>query len=120
MGDYEVVIFKIGRFYAGDMEATALVVAARLPEGRALLGVLHARVHAALRRAHGHGGDRDAPLVEDPQEVRVPAAPLAQEVGLRHPHAVEGERVRVRRVPAVLFVGRLRGKSTPPVRAYAR
>ena len=52
-------------------------------------------------------GDRDAALVEDLEELREPAAPLAEQVGLRHPGVGEGEPVGVGRVPAHLPVGRL-------------
>src|SRR5699024_10608311 len=51
--------------HAGDFEAHRLVLADRLAEGRALLGVAHALVHAALRRTGGQRGDRDAALVQD-------------------------------------------------------
>jgi hypothetical protein len=54
-----------------------------------LLGVAHRVVDAALRRADREGRDGDPALVEDPQEVGVAAAALAEQVLRGHPHVVE-------------------------------
>ena len=86
-----------------------------MPIGRAerlaLLGVLHALVDAALGDAGGDGGDGDAALVQDRQEVGVAAAALAEQVLLRDADVGEGERVRVGGVPADLVVRRLGGEA---------
>src|SRR3712207_7730459 len=52
-------------------------------------------VHAALGGPHRERGDGDGALVEDPQEVGVAAAALAEQVLLGHPDVVEGQRVGV-------------------------
>ena len=51
--------------------------------------------------------DRDAPLVEDLEELGEAPAALPEQVGLGHPGVDEGEPVGVRRVPAHLPVRRL-------------
>ena len=74
--------------------------AERLP----LLRVLHRLVDAALRQPDAERRDRDAPLVEDRQELRVAAAPLAEQVLGRHAAVGERQLAGVGGVPADLGV----------------
>src|SRR5699024_9787114 len=97
--------------HTGDLEGDALEVGDRLAEGLALLRVLHGFVDTALGGADGQGADGDAALVEDAQEVRVAASAFAEQVLFGHLHIVEGERVRVRGVPADLVIGRFGGEA---------
>ena len=52
-------------------------------EGLPLAGVLQAGVEAGLDAADRQRGDRDAAVVEGGQELRVAAAPLAEQVAPR-------------------------------------
>ena len=81
------------------------------PKTVRFLRVVDGRLEAALRGAGRQRGDRDAALVEDVQEVREPAAALAEQVALGHPGVLEGERMRVGGVPADLVVGGLDGEA---------
>ena len=87
-----------------DLELDRLVRADRAAERVPLLGVLHRLVHTALRQARGQRGDGDPALVQDPQELRVAAALLAQQVRRRDADVGEGQLARVRGVPADLGV----------------
>src|SRR5699024_1187742 len=88
-----------------------LEVGDRLAEGLTLLRILHGFVDAALGGTDGQGADGDAAFVEDAQEVRVAAAPFAQQIALGHLDVVEGQRVRVRGVPADLVICRFGGEA---------
>ena len=85
-------------------------------EDRAALRILHSLFKASLRRTGCEGGDRDAPLVENAEEAPEPRAALSEQVGRRHAHPVEGERMRVRCAPPDLVVRRLDGETRGSVR----
>ena len=95
----------------GDLEGDALLAPDRAAEGLPLAGVLDAQVEAGLDAADRQRGDRDPAVVEGGEELRVAAAPLAEQVGLGHPAVLEGQRVGVGGVPAELVVGLLGGEA---------
>ena len=70
-------------------------------------GVGDGIVEAASEHADGEGGDGDAPVVEDLEELGEPPPALAEQVVLGHAALDEREPVRVGRVPAHLAVRRL-------------
>src|SRR5690606_17884548 len=98
------------RLHVGDLELDRLVRADRVAEGLAFARVPQALVDTALREPDAERGDRDPALVEDPQELRVTAATLTEQVLLGHPAVVERQLVSVRTVPADLRVLRCHGE----------
>jgi len=75
----------------------------RLPELPALVGVGECEVVAALREPDTHRGHRDAAAVEDLQELLEALSARAEQVRLRHAHALERQLARVGRAPAELL-----------------
>ena len=76
----------------------------RLAERPALLRVGDRLVERALGEADAHRRDADPAAVEDVQELLEAVAAAAEQVRLRDAAVVEGERPRVRGVPAHLPV----------------
>jgi len=89
------------------MSAHLKVAADGAAKGVPLVGVIHAVLEAALDEAAGQGGDADAALVEDGEELAKAVTVAPQEVGGRHPAAVEDQAVGVGGVPPDLAVSRL-------------
>src|SRR4051812_40191762 len=73
-----------GDLHVGQLELQPLERTDRALERLAFARVLHALVEAALGEADAERGDRDAPVVQDLQELREPLAALAEQVLLRH------------------------------------
>ena len=71
----------------GEGEGDGLEASDRAAEGVALLGVGDGVVEAGLGQPDGQGGDGDAPVVEDRQEVAEAGAAVAEQVrsGTRQP-----------------------------------
>ena len=79
------------RLHVGHGELDRLVLADGAAERLALPGVPDALVHAALRQPGGQRRDRYPALGQDPQELGVAAAPLAEQVLRGDPAAGKGQ-----------------------------
>ena len=97
--------------HVGDLELHHLVGADRLAERLPLVRVPQRLVHAALRQPDAEGGDGDAALVQDREELRVAPAALAEQVLGGDPAVGEGELTGVGGVPAHLGVLLRRGEA---------
>ena len=93
--------------HPGNGEGDVLVRSDRPAEHVACLRVADGLFEAALGRPGAPGRERDPPLIKRLHEVGEPASALAQQVGFRHSHIGEGQRMGVRGVPADLVVGGL-------------
>ena len=88
--------------HVGELELDRLELRDRLAELVAGEGVGVREVVGRLHRAEAHRGDRDAPAVEDLQELLEAHAARAEEIVLRHQHVGERQLARVGGVPTDL------------------
>jgi hypothetical protein len=77
----------------------------RPTERASLLGVGERLVERSLGQTHAHRGDTDPADVEHVQELAKPASARAEQILRRHATVREGERARIRGIPAHLPVG---------------
>jgi hypothetical protein len=92
--------------HVGDLELKRLVRADRLPERLPLPRVPDALLQASTREPDRERRDRDAPVGERLEELRVPAAAFAEQVVDRHAARVERDLVGIARAPPDLAVAR--------------
>src|ERR1017187_7043523 len=90
--------------HVGELELDGLVMAEPVTECGPLADIPQALVHAALGEPHGQRGNGDPPLVQDLQELGVPAALLTQQMIRGYPAGREGQFPGIRGTPADLGV----------------